>query len=214
MKIAKYLVGVGSVAVALAAHAAPFAEGFDNVAGLGAAGWVQVNLGAAPTIPWFQGDSGVFASHAGAADSYAGANFLSSATGPISNWLITPEITIGAGASLTFWSRADSPALFDDGLEVLFHAGAGTDILTFTSLSSTHGAAYPSAWTKFTLNLPIAATGRIAFRYFGDADTADYIGLDSVSVDAAPAIPEPSTYALMALGLAGLALVRRNRRAA
>ncbi len=38
MKIAKYLVGVGSVAVALAAHAAPFAEGFESVAGLGAAG--------------------------------------------------------------------------------------------------------------------------------------------------------------------------------
>ncbi len=104
--------------------------------------------------------------------------------------------------------------LFDDGLEVLFHAGAGTDILTFTSLSSRNGAAYPSAWTKLTLNLPNAVTGRIAFRYFGDADTANYIGLDSVSVDAAPAIPEPSTYALMALGLAGLALVRRNRRAA
>lgn len=215
MKLAKFLVGFGAITVAVAAQAAPYTEGFDDVASLAGAGWVQVNDGAPPANPWFQGNSGVFASHSGADDSYVAANYLSSNSGAISNWLITPEIAVGAGATLKFWTRAELPSDFDDGLEVLFSAGGGTDTGSFVSLISFNGANFPADWTSFVALLPSVATGRIAFRYFGDAATADYIGIDTLSVDiGVPAVPEPSTYALMALGVAGLALARRNRRAA
>lgn len=46
------------------------------------------------------------------------------------------------------------------------------------------------------------------------AGSSDFYGFDYARLDsqAVPAIPEPSTYALMGLGLAGLAFVARRRR--
>ena len=42
-------------------------------------------------------------------------------------------------------------------------------------------------------------------------NNSDYIGLDTVSITAA--VPEPSTWALMALGLGAVALRRRKQKA-
>jgi hypothetical protein len=43
--------------------------------------------------------------------------------------------------------------------------------------------------------------------YVGAADSSNYIGIDTVTVTA---VPEPSTWLLMGLGLAGVAAVRRR----
>lgn len=199
-------------------------EGFDNVAALPAAGWVQVNNSAAPAgTPWFQGNSGIFPAFSGADNSYAAANFLGTGatTGAISNWLILPALTLDSSSVLSFMVRAGGDGFLDK-LEVRFSPnGASTDVGTtstsvgdFSVLLGTfsYGDTAMSDWTSqsFLLSgLGSATTGRLALRYVVDdvATAGNYLGVDSLSVTAA--IPEPATYLLMALGVAGLVLRRR-----
>jgi hypothetical protein len=51
-------------------------------------------------------------------------------------------------------------------------------------------------------------SGRFAFIYAGDSDALDYIGVDTVSV--MTAVPEPSSWLMLVLGLAGVGALRRK----
>lgn len=214
MKTAKILLAAACLAVATASQAQILTEGFDDVAALPGAGWVLDNRSAPlGATGWFQGNAGVFASQAGADDAYIGANFLNAADagGVIDNWLISPELLLGSGATLSFFTRTADPG-FADALEVRFSAGPGADVAGFTTLLLTVGDAttpYPDTdWVQFSVVLPTTVSGRIAFRYTAaDALNADYIGIDTVNV---AAVPEPSTMALLGLGLAGIAWRRRR----
>jgi hypothetical protein len=183
-------------------------QGFDNVAGLAAAGWVQVNASATPGTSWFQGDSGVFASQSGAPGSYVAANFLGGATN-IDNWLITPVITLNGNALLNFFVRAagsDPQITFTDTLQVFWSAGAGTAVGTFTQLLGSYSSTLDQGWIARSLQLPTTGSGRIGLRYVSiDSNTANYLGVDSLSV-----VPEPGTATLAALALAGLFISRRQ----
>lgn len=203
-------------AVAMGGARADLTEGFDNVAGLAASGWVLTNISAPVGESWFQGNSGIFDSQAGAAGAYVGANFLSASngTGVVDNWLITPTLSLTGGGTLSFYTRTDGPG-FSDGLQVLFSTG-GSSTASFTSLLLTVGSGSnpynTSGWTQYTVALPDAASGRIAFRYtVADALNANYIGIDTVSVTA---VPEPATMALFGLGLAAITVARRRKTAA
>lgn len=217
---AKRLVARAAASVVLAAAAGlasaqTFSEGFENVAALPAAGWLLVNTGAAPTEPWSQGvNTSAFPAFAGSPTSYAAANFLSSASGAIDNWLISPVLTISPASVLSFFTRSAGNAPFGDVMQVLFSSGSGSTLSSFVSLATIgDAAAYPADWTSFSLALPDVATGRFAFRQLGTFDTADYIGVDSVQVTLAVVpIPEPETWALMGAGLAALATLGRRRR--
>ena len=144
---------------------------------------------------WFQGDTSTFPAQAGAANSYISANFNNAAFGgDISNWLLTPTLTLDNGQTLTFWSRTETGgALFGDQLEVRMSTnGASTNVGAtassigdFSTLLLTVNP-LPESWTLFTVTIsglggPVS--GRLAFRY-DVADTSingDVLGIDTLS---------------------------------
>ena len=218
MKTSKTLLAAGACALAALAVPAARASGTvilaENFADVGALGnWVMTNNSAPPGQSWFQGNAGVFGAQAGAADAYIGANYLSAAqgAGSIDNWLITPELTLSGATHLSFYTRNETLPGFNDMLEVRFSAGAGTGTGGFSTLLTTIGgpSAYPGNWQQFSADLMLSGSGRFAFRYLGDAAAANYIGIDTVTVSA---VPEPSSWIMLGLGLAALPLLRRRTR--
>lgn len=204
----KYLLGFAALALTASVQAQVlYTEGFDAFAD---SGWTLTNNSAPAGNAWYQGVSEIFAAQAGAAGSYAQANFLSttSDTGSISNWLISPEITFNSASTLSFYVRTEDVAGYADTVNVYFSAGASAATASFTTLVGSVTAT-TSGWTQYTVALPTATTGRIAFEYaVANAAIANVVGIDTVSVSA---VPEPSTYALMGLGVAGLAALRRRK---
>jgi hypothetical protein len=209
-------------------------EGFDNIATLAGGGWAMVNNSNPVGLTgWFQGNAGVFTSQAGAGDSYIGANYNNAAFpagGNISNWLLTPTLTLGYDTILRFYTRTESGSQYPDRLEVrLSTNGASTDVGStdtsvgdFTVLLATINPSlavggYPESWSLVSAELSnpgIPLTGRFGLRYFvtDNLTNANYIGIDSLTADA---VPEPSTLAFAAIGLAvvsGIRLRRRSRR--
>jgi uncharacterized repeat protein (TIGR01451 family) len=169
-------------------------------------GWVVINH-SQPLGPfdWFQGNGAVFPAQSGAANSYAGANFESTAgTGTISDWLLTPPVNLANGTVLTFYTRKVSPDEYPDRMQVrlstsgvLTDVGAtATDVGVFTTLLLDINptlviGGYPIAWTQYTATLsglPAGNTlGRVAFRYFvtnggPTGANSDYIGVDTVTL--------------------------------
>jgi hypothetical protein len=210
-----------------AGEAIIMAEGFDVVP---PAGWV-INNQSAPggLTSWFQGNGAVFPAHSGASNSYAGANFNNtSGTNTISDWLIVPAVPGGLqnGDVITFWTRTVSAPAFPDRLQFrssVTGANPGTGpnstgdfsnlLLDINPTYTLTG--YPSQWTSFSVTITPATaspTGRLAFRYFVESGgpsgaNSDYIGVDTFSIDR---VPEPASLGLIGLGGMGL-LVRRRR---
>jgi subtilisin family serine protease len=180
-----------------------WSEGFDDITLLPGLGWALIN-NSEPLGPtgWFQGNPDVFPAHSGAPDSYIGANFNNtSGAGTISNWLLTPEITMNNGDEFTFWTRRTG-SQWEDRLQVrLSTSGDSTDVGTgafdvgdFTELlldiNPTYApGGFPAVWTEYTITiggLSGPTDGRLAFRYFVEdggplGTNSDYIGIDTVS---------------------------------
>ena len=174
-------------------------EGFDDITML--PGWVMINhsepLG---LLGWFQGNDAAFPAFDGAPTAYIAANFNdASGVGTISNWLLTPQLRLQSGSTLTFYTRTEAMSTFPDRLQIRMSTnGASTNVGTgafdvgdFTNLlldinpTYTIGG-YPETWTQFTVNVtgtPPGTLGRLAFRYFvenggPDGTRSDYIGID------------------------------------
>jgi hypothetical protein len=155
----------------------------------------------------------------------------------ISNWLISPTLFFVDGDIVTFRTRTVDTRLYADRLQVLFSNVGGTNVGTsptdvgdFTTvledINPTYlKTGYPNdpGWAEYTvtINLSGPTNGAFAFRYFvenggpGSTTRSDYIGIDTVSTTAGPpveipAVPEPATYLMMALGLGAIG-VRRMR---
>ena len=225
-----YLLAVSALLVVSPAVAGTITENFDNVAGLTGSGWSIVNNSTAGgSSTWFQGNTSVFASQGGAANSYVAANLNATGdTGDISLWLISPVLMLTNGTVVSFWTRTEiNPASFPDRLELRLstngasgNVGATTTSLgDFTALLVSINPAltttgYPANWTQYTATisgLGGATSGRVAFRYNVTGSGAsgangNYIGIDTFAVTD---VPEPSTW--MTAGLSGLALLAAAR---
>ena len=181
-------------------------EGFDDVNLL--ENWSQLNNSFPQGQGWFQGNAGVFAAQSGGADSYIATNYLAAENGDgiVDSWLISPLLNLTGTTVLSFFSRSAGTPDYSDQLEVRFDAGFGT----FDTLLATIGGvdAYPTSWSAFNTTLNLEGSGRFAFRYLGDADALNYIGVDSVKV--LTAVPEPSSWLMIALGLAAVGALRRK----
>jgi len=158
----------------------------------------------------------VFSAQAGPATSYIGANFNNTGSlGNISNWLLTPEVTLVDGMVLDFYTRGPTctpPNCYADRLQVRASLnGASTNVGTgwtavgdFTMLlldvnPTLVPNGYPQTWDAghFTVTIsgvPTPTQGRLAFRYFvedagANGTNSNYIGIDSVTLTGVPTPP-------------------------
>ena len=193
---------------------ATITESFDTVSSTSngcVTGWTCTNLSSPlGTTGWFQGNNTVFNAQAGATTAYIGANF-NNTTGnnTISNWLISPQVNFGTGATLSFWTRTTDTAQYPDRLEVRistngastnvgashFSVGDFTTLLFTVNPSLLVGAGtcpsaangYPTAWCQITLTnvagIPTSGSGRIAFRYYVTAGGPTGSNSDYIGID-------------------------------
>lgn len=157
------------------------------------------------------GVGGVPVGQAGGANSFALVNFTSTTgSGTISNWLITPTISVKDGDVISFYSRkgTDGTTDYPDRLELRYSTAAttvvpstgSTDVGSFTSVGVTINSAlaagfvYPKTWTQYSFTITgIGATPipvKFGFRYFvtnggTTGANSDIIGIDTFSVDRA-----------------------------
>ena len=217
----RILVAAAVAAVSTSAFA-QISEAFDDINTLVPGGWDMQNLSTpVGTTGWFQGNLTVFPPHASAG--YIAANFNNTGqTGTISNWLLTPEISMQNGAVWSFWSRVPTGGgVFPDRLHLKMSTNGGsTNVGDFTTILVTINpnlttTGYPEEWTQFQGvigGLGGATQGRLAFHYdVPDAGAlganSNYIGIDTFDYNP---VPEPGTIAVIALGLGAL-LIRRRK---
>ena len=189
---------------------ADFSEGFEDITLLPGLGWAnQNNSSPLGLTDWFQGNDAVFPAQAGSPTSYLGANFNNTrGTGTISNWMMTPAVTLSAGDTFRFWTSTVAGSIWPDRLELRMSLnGASTNVgATATSVGdfttvlvevnpTLASGGYPEVWTEYVVTLtaaqvPAPTLGRFAFRYFvtdggPSGANSNYIGIDTVSYTAA-----------------------------
>lgn len=232
------LAGMTTIA-ALSADAA-YVQNFDVVV---PAGWsVGNNNNPVGPIPnWYQGvdpavDPLSFPAFNGPPTSYAAATYLATGSvGQIDTWLISPEFVLNTGDSFSFYARQQG---YDGPNNENGYANALQARLSTSGGSTNFGASYgqvgvftdlvvdinpgftqtgmPDVWTQYNFTyLGAPATGRVAFRFYTPevARYGSYIGVDAFETTA-NLVPEPASFVLMGIGLAGLAYRRHRNRVA
>src|SRR4051812_21044294 len=81
-------------------------EHFTSPFNAAAAGWVRINTSTSPAGTWVQGTGTVFPAYDGAANDYYTSTWQNSSStatnATISNWLVTPTLTLKNGGVLEF----------------------------------------------------------------------------------------------------------------
>lgn len=200
-------------------------ESFTAPFSAASSGWfIQNNSNPLGTTTWAQGAGTVFTAYSGSSNDYLCANYNSQGTsaGDISNFLVTPTVSLMNGGVLKFYTRTQAnPATYPDRLQVRMSIGTGTGNIansvtavgTFTALLTTinpnlTGSGYPGVWTAYTMTISGISgtvTGRFAFRYDVtdgglNGTNSNFIGIDDVEYTTssgpcpqAPVIISPSS---------------------
>jgi hypothetical protein len=216
----KKLLAISALFLSALSFGQAFTEGFNDLQDASATskltplntrGWLDLNMSKGTVTfaatnglgntGWF-GNGIAFSSHTGAG--YVSANYENVAgTGTISNWLMSPVVTLHNGDTFSYWTRT-ATGVHPDRLEVRLSqngnstnvglsettVGDFTTVLDTVNPNQLTGAAnYPTTWTLHTITLSgISGTpsGRFAFRYFVTtaglgAANGEYIGIDDVT---------------------------------
>lgn len=216
------------IAIAIAAGTADaqvFTEHFDG-SSLLPSGWASVNTspagpGSSPDWQQTPGSALDWSPKDGAGYVTIGYNATIGAN-DISVYLLSPEMPMSNGDTISFWTRTQDNPTYPDRLSVVLNTSAGSAPEGFTSTLLTINpnlttTDYPSTWTQYTVTvsgLPetnSTTNGRFAFLYNPinggpSGDNSDRIGVDEVNYTP---VPSPGSAAL--LGLGGLICGRRRR---
>lgn len=206
----KTLIALAFVSAAASAQSAVLLdEGFNNINTLTGSGWVMNNTTTGGTTNWYQGDTGIFTAQDGADEAYIAANFNNApAGGTISNWLMTSTFSTEFAGVISFWVKGAMDAGYED--HFAFGLSDGSSKPEMFSLGGLETAA--ADWTKYTLNFAAQGAGamaRFGIQYSGDADSSNYIGIDSLNIST---VPEPSSWLMLGTGLLGLLALRRRQQ--
>ncbi len=208
----KFLLSAAFMLAVGTASGQVFSENFDTFADLAPAGWISTNQSVPTgTGAWTQGGGTAFpgGSYNGTEFSFALVNYTSATgNGTISNWLITPVISLENGDVISFYTRKGGDGtgtIYPDRLELRIStngaasvtpSGSATNVGDFTTLAVSvnpdlNSTDYPFTWTQYTYTVS-GLTGptdsKLAFRYFvtdgGTLGTnSDIIAIDALSVD-------------------------------
>ncbi len=215
------------IAVALAAgavQAQSFTEHFDG-SSLLPSGWSSVNNspnGPGSSPDWEQTAGSVLNWMPKDGTGYVAVGYNATVgMGDLSVYLMSPQMPMSNGDTISFWTRTwDSPS-FPDRMSVVISTDLTGDPSTFTNNLLTINpnlttSDYPMEWTQYTVTvsgLPEqnSTTARFAFWYNPSnggplGDNSDRIGLDEINYTS---VPSPGSAAL--LGLGGLLCGRRRR---
>ncbi|MBS4033599.1 MAG: choice-of-anchor J domain-containing protein [Ignavibacterium sp.] len=161
-------------------------NGDNTQAGLNARGWITLNVDGGGTTSWFQGNSTVFTAYEGPDSGYVGQNFNGANGNLIDQWLISPQIAVTAGDTLSFWHRSPDNTTFDDSIFVRYSTTAGTTPADFDVTWGRYMVS-KTGWAKWTGTFPTSGTIRFAIQYYHTqggptGSYSDYFGLDLVEV--------------------------------
>lgn len=168
-------------------------------------GWEMTNQSSPiGTGNWFAGNTASFTSYNGPDNGYIAVNYQSgSGTSTLSNWLMTPPVTVQNGDEVSFYTRVPDGSTWADRLELRQSVlGASStapvgvnDVGSYSTLCLTVNpnlvaSQYPSTWTKYTYvvaGLTGQVSCRFALRYTvpnggPSGANSNYVGVDAFQV--------------------------------
>ncbi len=167
-------------------------NGDNSVTGLQARGYTVLNVDGGGTVdPWFQPTGTQFPAYEGPITGYVAGNYQGANGFLIDQWLISPQITVNAGDTLSFWHRSIDNNPFDDSIYVRLSTTAG---ITPGDFDITWGRylVSESGWARWTATFPISGTVRFAIQYYivdggPSGNNSNFFGIDLLEVISAAA---------------------------